>query len=374
MQLNIRSLLSNVTKLKILLTKLEWKNSSVDVILLCETFLNKKTEKLVNIPHYQLCSTYRSNHKGGGTTILIRDGIIHKRRKDLDTMIEKEVESTYVEMTAKCGKRIILGSVYKSPNTNDEKLKTHLTEVCSKIKQEKYNKELVIGMDHNMDLLKSHEHCCKQQFLDILLDNYLIPTITRPTRITKTSATLIDNVFISRMLQQSFDSMILIEEISDHLPSLVLMKQTKMRNKDPLCFKSRSLTDTKIGLIKDELKMKDWNGILRSDNVNTNFENFCNELETTVEKYAPVREVRISWKRKYIEPWMNKLVERASEKCKSLYKKSISNGATDEDIDHYKKYRNTYNKLKRTVRIEYYASKCTEYGKNTKQLKWNQNI
>ena len=179
---------------------------------------------------------------------------------------------------------------------------------------------------------------------------------------------MIDNVFISRMLQQSFDSMILIEEISDHLPSLVLMKQTKMRNKDPLCFKSRSLTDTKIGLTKDELKMKDWNGILRSDNVNTNFENFCNELETTMEKYAPVREVHISWKRKYIEPWMNKSVERASEKCKSLYKKSISNGATDEDIDRYKKYRNTYNKLKRTVRNEYYASKCKEYGKNTKQL------
>ena len=224
MQLNIRSLLSNVTELKILLTKLEQKNSSVDVILLCETFLNKKTERLVNIPHYQLYSTCRSNHKGGGTAILIRDGITHKRRKDLDIMIEKEVESKYVEMTAKCGKCIILGSVYKSPNTNDEKLKTHLTEVCSKIKQEKYNKELGVSMDHNMDLLKSHEHRRTQQFLDILLNNDLIPTITRPTRITKTSATFIDNVFISRMLQQSFDSMILIEEISDHLLSLVLMK------------------------------------------------------------------------------------------------------------------------------------------------------
>ena len=147
-------------------------------------------------------------------------------------MIEKEVES------AKCGKRIILGSVYKLPNTNDEKLRTHLAEVCIKIKQEKYNKKLVVGMDHNMDLLKSHERRRTQQFLDVLLNNDLIPTITRPTRITKTSATLIDNVFISRMLQQSFDSMILIEEISDHLPSLVLMKQTKLRDKDPLCFKS----------------------------------------------------------------------------------------------------------------------------------------
>ena len=75
---------------------------------------------MLNIPHYQLYSTCRSNHKGGGTAILIRDGIVHKRRKDLDTMIEKEVESTYIEMTAKCSKCIILGSVYKSPNTNDK--------------------------------------------------------------------------------------------------------------------------------------------------------------------------------------------------------------------------------------------------------------
>ena len=201
MQLNIRSLLSNATELKMLLTKLEQKNSPVDVILLCETFLTKKTEKLVDILHYQLYSTCRSNHKGGGTAILVRDGIIHKQRKDLNIMVEKEVEATYVELTAKCGKRIILGSVYKSPNTNDDQLKIHLVEICNKIKQEKQKKELVIGMDHNMDLLKSHEHRRTQQFLDILLNNDLIPTITRPTRITKTSATLIDNVFISKMLQ-----------------------------------------------------------------------------------------------------------------------------------------------------------------------------
>ena len=88
--------------------------------------------------------------------------------------------------------------------------------------------------------------------------------------------------------------MILIEEISDHLPSLVLMKQTKLRKKDPLHFKSRTFTVDKIKCIKDELNKKDWNGILRSDNVNTNFENFCNELDITMEEFAPIREVLIS--------------------------------------------------------------------------------
>ena len=93
-------------------------------------------------------------------------------------MIEKEAESTYVEMTAKGGKHIILGSVYKSPNTCENTLKNHLTDLLNKIKFEKGNKELVIGMDHNMNLLKSQEHCKTQQFLDLMLEHELVPTIT----------------------------------------------------------------------------------------------------------------------------------------------------------------------------------------------------
>ena len=96
MQLNICSLLSKTGELKLLLTKLEQKNSTVDVVLLCETFLSKNTEKLVNIPHYHLCSNHRSNHKGGGTAILVRDGILHKQCKDIEIMMEKEAGSTYV--------------------------------------------------------------------------------------------------------------------------------------------------------------------------------------------------------------------------------------------------------------------------------------
>ena len=98
-----------------LLTKLEQKNSPVDVILLCETFLTKKTEKLVNILHYQSYSTCRSNHKGGGTAILVRDGIIHKQRKDLNIIVKKEVEATYVEMTAKCASELYWGVYTNHP-------------------------------------------------------------------------------------------------------------------------------------------------------------------------------------------------------------------------------------------------------------------
>ena len=99
-----------------------------------------------------------------------------------------------------------------------------------------------------------------------------------------------------------------------------------------------------------------------------NFDQFCNELNKTMDTYAPVKNVHISWKCKYTEPWMNKSIEKASNKCKHLYKKSLSHDATEVDKQKYKDYRNTYNKLKQTVQNEYYATKCREYGKNTKQL------
>ena len=112
-------------------------------------------------------------------------------------------------------------------------------------------------MDHNMDLLKCNVHKSTKKFLDGLVDHQITPTITQPTRITRTSAMLIDNIFVSDKLHKSFDSAILLLDISDHLPSLVLLKQTKILNKEPLEFESRNLNSNKISEIKDNLNKID---------------------------------------------------------------------------------------------------------------------
>ena len=82
LQLNIRGLLSHQDELKLLLHKLHNKNSSIDLVLLCETFLNKKTEQLINIPGYTIITNNRTQTKGGGTAILIKKGLTYSRRKD----------------------------------------------------------------------------------------------------------------------------------------------------------------------------------------------------------------------------------------------------------------------------------------------------
>ena len=64
----------------------------------------------------------------------------------------------------------------------------------------------------------------------------------------------------------------------------------------------------------------------------------CEEIEDTMNLYAPMKTTRISWKRKYCEPWMNKSIEKSSNRCKELYKKSLSVDATEDDKIKYKEY------------------------------------
>ena len=97
----------------------------------------------------------------------------------------------------------------------------------NKIRKEKGQKNVILGMDHNNDLLKAHVHTTTQDFLLSIMDSGFLQTITRPTRITKNSATLIDNIFVTEELHKNFDSLLIVDDMLDHLPALVLLKQKK---------------------------------------------------------------------------------------------------------------------------------------------------
>ena len=80
LQLNIRSLLVHQLELNPLIRMTEKKNSQIDIILLCETFLSKQTVNMVNVPGFTHIDNYRKHKKGGGVSILIREGILFKHR------------------------------------------------------------------------------------------------------------------------------------------------------------------------------------------------------------------------------------------------------------------------------------------------------
>ena len=59
------------------------------------------------------------------------------------------------------------------------------------------NNLVLIGGNLNIDLLKTHDLSPASDFFNILKTYHLYPSMSLPTRITDTSATLIDNICIS---------------------------------------------------------------------------------------------------------------------------------------------------------------------------------
>ena len=176
-------------------------------------------------------------------------------------------------------------------------------------------------MDHNYDLLKTDTHKLTEEFLGLMINREIWLMIMCPTRITQSSATLIDNIFISDRLHWQFDSMIILDHISNHLPSLLLLKQTKIRNKVPIEFQSRKLNGLKFRSIRHSLNQVDWHGVLNSNDCNQNFNTFSDILEGKIKENAPLKTIRISSRYRFLEPWITTGIETSGRTCRTLYKK-----------------------------------------------------
>ena len=132
-----------------------------------------------------------------------------------------------MDVTAKNSNIFTIGSLICAPNSEVKGLMDDIEMIASKVNT-KTKSELILGMDQKLDLFKSDDDHNMSKFLDLILNTNLWPVITRPTRITQRSPTLMDNIYISKNLQYSFDSAILLDDISDHLPTVALLRQTKV--------------------------------------------------------------------------------------------------------------------------------------------------
>ena len=112
-------------------------------------------------------------------------------------------------------KNVIVSCIYKAPSSKYDDFNRELETLLNKFKFSK--KEVLICGDFNIDLLKYNEHKGTQEFLHIMFNKGLHPIISKPSRITRFSSTLIDNIFTNN-IDDTLYSGLLISDVSDHLP------------------------------------------------------------------------------------------------------------------------------------------------------------
>ena len=242
MQVNIRGLMSKQDSLKYLLNEF---HTLPDIVLLCETWLKRDTVNNIHMPGYKCYHKHRSDRLGGGVSILVRQQLRSRERSDL-IIPTFHFEYNVVELKTNSS-NVLLISGYRPPNTNPRQFMKEYRDVLTKLKEVKGH-ELIIGMDHNFDLLKSANNKTTSKFLDLNIERDLTPCITKPTRVTNRTATLIDNILISNRLQYNYTPYVVVDDLSDHYPALVVLNNIEQCKKDKVKIAKRKIDSKSPGV------------------------------------------------------------------------------------------------------------------------------
>ena len=126
--------------------------------------------------------------------------------------------------------------------------------------------------------------------------------ITRPTRVTKCTATLIDNTFVCCKLQNRIRSDIVLHDISDHFPSIVTIEGILAKKREQVILYTRDITDCKVQAVQEELSSINWPAHFMGKDVNDCYEIFHSILSDALNMHLPIREIKIPAKWYICEP------------------------------------------------------------------------
>ena len=358
--MNIRGLLSKQDSLKQLLSEFK---VLPDIVLLCETWLKKDTAGKLDMPNYKCYHKHRIDRLGGGVSVLVKQKLRSREQSDL-VVATNLFEYNVVELKTNTN-NILIVSGYRPPNSNTRKFMQEYKTVLAKVKELKHH-ELIVGMDHNFDLLKSTSNSTTSMFLNLNVDRDLTPCITKPTRVTNKTTTLIDNILISTKLQYNYTPFVITDDLSDHYPSLVILNNVEKCKRDKVKITKRRIDSASIELIKTEIDGVDWTCIDNMD-VNEAFKYFHTILLNSMDEHCPKREYSISYDKIIRDPWITKGLSNSIRKQKKLYLKQLH--SSDPDCTNkYISYRNVLKKLLRCSKLDYFNNKCLEYKQNSRKL------
>ena len=285
--------------------------------------------------------------------MFIKNEINYKIRDDLSVFIPHVFESLFIEIGSKSDhKRSIIGVIYRpntAPKADIDIFSSTLFDIMDSINNE--HKHGIIMGDMNIDLLKFGSHNKTNDYLDNIFCRGYIPAIMRPTRVTRSSATLIDHIYTNNICASS-RSGIIITDVADHFGIFHLLKTGKTKASNPE-IRKRFFTENNNNVFKTLLDRTDFSNIYQMTCPNEAFNAFIEKYQIAFNEAYPSRLVKVN--RKYIkrEVWFTPGLLASSRTRSKLLTKKLKDPSLD-NTSKFNKYNNLFNKIKRSAKIKYY--------------------
>ena len=360
LHLNARSINKNFDSIDLLLSSIN--NFQFSVIGITETWLHKNSPPIFNINNYNILRDDRKRRRGGGVALYVNDSLTFKNRQDIHI---EGTENIFIELTNNFSKNLIIGVIYKPPNSSVDAFLEKLEHILNTLAGE--NKPIYLMGDYNIDILPSQQNNNSLKLLNALSSYSLHPHINKATRISTNSETLIDNIFSNVSESEHFNG-IIYSDVSDHLPIFVISQKIENNTKQHKCEYQRKETKHNIEKLNADLAAESWADVLREPDTDTAYELFINKLIYLYEKNIPLVRIKKN-KRKLQRPWITKGIMRSIKTRNQLYKNALQTRSNVEQRK-YKKYRNLLTTIIRLSRKIYYSTNIESSRSNTNSI-WN---
>ena len=226
-------------------------------------------------------------------------------RNDLD-YFDSEMETVFIEID-KCifgtDSNIVIGVIYRMPNSSVDVFNHRISEVMNVIQKER--KLCYLMGDLNIDFLRADDHKATGELLDVLYCNNVFPLITKPTRVTSTTITLIDHILTNNFVDDMMHIQgILCTSISDHYAVFHVACNAKTEHaKTDMPLLKRNMGQRNITKFISEMNMVDWQFVLTETDTQTAYSKFHEVISNKYNACFPYR--KISKKYYKNKPWLS---------------------------------------------------------------------
>ena len=218
--------------------------------------------------------------------------------------------------------------------------------------------------DFNIDLLAIGNGAADSGFLDTLAANSFLPLITKPTRITDISFSLINNIFSTNLTNIS--SGVILSDLSDHYPVYAIIG--RFFNKEvpevgSKIVRCRVLTKRTISAFYNATMNSNFSDVFECTNVDDGFETFYFRLLSLYDTHCPVITKHVSYKDD-IKPWIDYDVKM---KIKKRHNYHVLQRVGKMSREAYCRYRNMVTSEIRKKKMQYYNSKFSNFRNNLRE-------
>ncbi len=350
--INAQSILSNREEILLLV-----KERDMDVLCISETWLcNDIPHDHINIPEYKVFRCDKG--RGGGVCIYVKD-IFKVTPLEFDTVRPQGVEDVWVTVQSCKFPTIIVGCLYRHPKSLSQTY-DYITDVIKSVSLK--NKHFYILGDFNDNILSNNS-----KMKQIIANSKLKQVIIKPTRITPTSATLLDLV-ITNKSESILHSDTIPCPVADHELVTVTVNLQKPK-RSPIVKTFRDLTDYSPNTLCSLLSQhrRSLNQIFVTDDTNIQVNIFTEIFNKCINECAPLvtREVR-----RPFAPWIDEHL-RALIRERNTTQKNLKNDRLNVVLQlKYKRLKGEVKKLLYKTKSDYYSNKL-ETNKSNSAATWN---